>query len=43
VSDELQIHLSFKSDVSAPELDLLESILPELLLLMQRFSDSEED
>ena len=46
MNDELYLFVSYCSDsnvVSDPELDLLLSVLPELLLLMQRFNDSDED
>ena len=46
MNDELYLFVSYRSDsnlISDPELDLLLSVLPELLLLMQRFNDSDED
>ena len=48
MNDELNVHLSYKTEVSQTgiplaELELLESILPELLLLTQRFDESDAD
>jgi hypothetical protein len=48
VTDELRVEVSFKpgmssADVSDAELDLLQSVLPDLMHLAQRFDDSDDD
>ena len=48
MSDELQVDVRYKTEVThaaipVAELELLDSILPELLLLAQRFDDSDAD
>jgi len=48
VSDEFRVEVRFSQNVtqaavSVAELDLIETVFPELVLLAQRFDDSEAD